>query len=101
MTKALYQQKLQKSKVTKHKNVTKDFDFTTIVGRLRTVSWSYNSYPTGLVKSVYGISTFPLTAKSSCAIKRTHIENKMATNFERLKRLVVHNELILYPPAFT
>ena len=30
-----------------HKNATKNFDYTTIADRLRTVSWSDNSHPTG------------------------------------------------------
>ena len=47
-----------------HKNVTKNFDYTTIADRLRTVSWSNNSYPTGVVKPVYGYPTFPLPAKA-------------------------------------
>ena len=38
---------------------TKNFDYTTISERLRTVSWSNGSYPTGVVKPVYGIPTFP------------------------------------------
>ena len=33
-----------------HKNATKNFDYTTIADRLRTVSWSNNSDPTGVVK---------------------------------------------------
>ena len=45
-------------------NATKNFDYTTIADRLRTVSWSNNSHPTGVVKSVYGYPTFPLTAKA-------------------------------------
>ena len=36
---------------------------TSITQRLRTVSWSNDSQPTGVVKQVYGIPTFPLTAK--------------------------------------
>ena len=32
--------------------------------RLRTVSWSNNSHPTGVVKPVYWYPTFPLTAKA-------------------------------------
>ena len=47
-----------------HKNVTKIFDYTTIADRLRTVSWSNNSYPTGEDKPVYGYPTFPLTTKA-------------------------------------
>ena len=39
------------------------FDYTTIAGRLRTVSWSNNSHQIGVVKPVYGYPTLPLTAK--------------------------------------
>ena len=45
-----------------HKNATKNFDYTTIGNRLRTVSWNNSSHPTGVVKPVYDRSTFPLTA---------------------------------------
>ena len=44
------------------KITTKTFDNTTIVDRLRTVSWSNNCHPTDMVKPVYERSTFPLTA---------------------------------------
>ena len=44
------------------KTATKNFDYTTIKERLRTVSWSNNIHPTGVVKPVYERSTFPLTA---------------------------------------
>ena len=40
------------------------FDDTTIADRLGTVSWGNDSHPTGVVKPVYGIPTFPLTAKA-------------------------------------
>ena len=53
------------------KNATKNFDYTTIVDRLRTVSWSTDSHTTGVVKPVYRIPTFPLTAKT--VIKMKHI----------------------------
>ena len=46
------------------KNATKNFDYTTIADRLRTVSWGNDSHPAGVVKPVYGIPTFPLTAKA-------------------------------------
>ena len=39
-------------------------DYITIADWLRTVSWSDVSYLTGVVKPVYGISTFPLTTKA-------------------------------------
>ena len=32
-----------------HKNATKNFDYTTIADPLRTVNWSNNSNPTGVV----------------------------------------------------
>ena len=41
----------------------KNFDYTTITDRLRTVSWSHNSHSTDMVKPVYGYPTFPLTTK--------------------------------------
>ena len=36
------------------KNATKNFEYTTIADRLRTVSWSNESHPTGMVKLVSG-----------------------------------------------
>ena len=42
-------------------NATKNFDYTTIVDRLGTVSWSNSSHPTGVVKPDNDRSTFPLT----------------------------------------
>ena len=50
-------QSFDKSPYT-HKNATiqkrhQNFDYTTIADRLRTVSWSNNSHPTGVVKPVY------------------------------------------------
>ena len=41
-------EKIQKES-WQHKNATKNFDFTTITDRLRTVSWSNDSHETGLV----------------------------------------------------
>ena len=55
----------EKSKKTwQHNNATKNFDFTTIVDRLRKVSWGNDNYPTGVVKPVNGTQTFPLAAKA-------------------------------------
>ena len=53
--------KIQKA-TWQHKNATKIFDYTAIVNRLGTVSWSNNSHPTGVVKRVCERSTFRLTA---------------------------------------
>ena len=46
------------------KTPQKHFDYTTIVDRLRTVSWGIDSHQTDVVKPVYGIPTFPFTAKA-------------------------------------
>ena len=42
-----------------HKIAIKNFDYTIISDRLRMVSWINDSFPTGEVKPVYGIPTFP------------------------------------------
>ena len=41
------------------------FDYRTTADRLRTVSWNNDSHPTGLIKPVYGILNFHLTAKAT------------------------------------
>ena len=58
----LWQKPLHPQK--KHKKATKNFDYTTIVDRLRTVSWGNDSHPIDVVKPVYGIPTFQLIAKA-------------------------------------
>ena len=45
-----------------HKNAAKIYDYTTIADRLKTVSWSHNNHPTGMVKPAYERSIFPLIA---------------------------------------
>ena len=57
------QKKIQKA-TWQHKNATKNFENTTIGDRLRTVSSVNDSHQTGVSKPVYGIPTFPLTAKA-------------------------------------
>ena len=64
MTEALTPTEKSKKQRDNTKNATKNFDYTTIADRLRTVSWGNNSHPAGVVKPVYGIPTFPLTAKA-------------------------------------
>ena len=54
--------KIEKRSVTTQKNATKNFDYTRITDRLRTVGWSKNSHTTGVVKPVNERSTFSLTA---------------------------------------
>ena len=51
-----------------HKDATKNFDYTKIADRLRTVSWSNNGHPTGVVKWVYGYPAFPLTTKGHISL---------------------------------
>ena len=58
-TKALYQQKSQLGKVRTQKTPPK-IDYKTIAYRLRTVSWSNSSHPTGVVNRFTG-PTFPLS----------------------------------------
>ena len=53
--------KIQKA-IDNIKNASKNFDYTTIVDRLRTVSLSNSSHPTGVVKRVLRAPTFSLTA---------------------------------------
>ena len=64
MTEALTPTEKSKKQRDNTKNATKNFDYTTIADRLRTVSWGNDSHPAGVVKPVYGIPTFPLTAKA-------------------------------------
>ena len=53
------QSKKQRDKI---KNATQNFGYMAIADRLRTISWSNSSHPTGVIKLVYKRSTFPLTA---------------------------------------
>ena len=64
MTEALTPTEKSKKQRDSTKNATKNFDYTTIADRLRTVSWGNDSHPASVVKPVYGIPTFPLTAKA-------------------------------------
>ena len=58
-----------------HKKRHQNFDYRTIADRLRTVSWSNNSHPSGMVKAVYGLPTIPITAT---AVKsKGHIFKKL------------------------
>ena len=62
----------QRMKVKRqHKDATKNFVYTTIADRLRTVSWSYFCHPTGVVKPGLRDPNLP-TNRKSCSIKRTH-----------------------------
>ena len=50
MTKAPTSTEKSKKQRDNIKNATKNFDYTTIADRLRTVSWSNSCHPTGVVK---------------------------------------------------
>ena len=54
-----------------HKQRHKKFDYTAVVDRLRTVSWSNYGHPTGVVNLVYG-PNLP-TPRNSRVIRRTHV----------------------------
>ena len=54
----------EKKNMGQYRNATKNFDYITIPNRRRTVSWGNDSHPPGVVKAVYGITTFPLTTKA-------------------------------------
>ena len=53
-------------------NATKKFDYTAVADRLRTVSWSNYSHPTGVVNLVYG-PNLP-TPRNSRVIKRKRLK---------------------------
>ena len=50
--------KIQKA-TWQHKTANKNFDYTTIADRLRTVSWGNDNHPTCVVKLVYGTNRSP------------------------------------------
>ena len=52
---------------------TKNFDYTTIADRLRTVSWGDDSHPNVVDKPVYGIPTFH-TPQKMYNQKDTHLK---------------------------
>ena len=62
MTKALTSTENSKKQRDNIKKRHQNLDYTLIADRLRTVSGSSSSHPTGVVKLVYESSTFPLTA---------------------------------------
>ena len=51
-----------------HKNVTQNFHYTTIVDRLRTVSWSNKSQSTGVVNPGLKGTNLPTHRKSSVIV---------------------------------
>ena len=54
MTKAPIQTEMSKGQSDYTNNATKKFNYTAVADRLRAVSWSNYSHPTGMVDLVYG-----------------------------------------------
>ena len=71
MTKAPAQTEMSKGQIDNTNNAAKKFDYTAVAGRLRTVSWSNNGHPTGVIDLVYR-PNLP-TPRNSRVIKRTHV----------------------------
>ena len=71
MTKAPTPTEMSKGQSDNTKNATKKFDLTAVADRLRTVSWSNYSHPTGVVNLVYGPNLH--TPRNSRVIKRAHV----------------------------
>ena len=61
MTKALIPTEMSNGRNDNTKNTTKQFDYTAISDRHRTVSWSNYNNPTGVVNRITG-QTYPLPA---------------------------------------
>ena len=66
-----------------HKNATKNFDNTAIADRLRTVSWSNNSHPTGVVKPGLKGTNLPTHRQSSLTSRTSHYSNIVNTDFHK------------------
>ena len=62
--KSPYADRKIKNATWQQKYATKNFGYTPIADQLRTISWGNDSHPTAVVKPVYGIPTFHLTAQA-------------------------------------
>ena len=71
MTKAPTPAEMSKGLSDNTNNATKKFDYTAVVDRLRTVSWSNYGNPTGVVNLVYG-PNLPIPHNSD-VIKMRHV----------------------------
>ena len=86
--KTLHPQKNPESNVATQKR-HQNFDYTTISDRLRTISWSNNSNPTGVVKPVLRAPDLP-TNCNSCVNNGSPIlivferENQICRNINRV-----------------
>ena len=57
MTEALTSTEKSKKQRDNIKNATKNFDYTTIADRLRTVSWGNDSHPAGVRSVIFRITS--------------------------------------------
>ena len=71
MTKAPTPTEMSKGQSDNTTKRHKKFDYTAVVDRLRTVSWSNYGHPTGVINLVYG-PNLP-TPRNNRVIKRTHV----------------------------
>ena len=72
MTKAPTRTEMSKGQSENTNNATKKIDYTAIVDRLRTVSWSNYSHPTGVVNRLTGPPTY--SRQQPCNQKDTHVK---------------------------
>ena len=67
MTKALTPTEMSKGQSDNTNNATKKFDYTAVADRLRTVSWSNYSHPTGVFKcKIVWNCNIPSISASAC-----------------------------------
>ena len=71
MTKALTLTEMLKGQSDNTNNATKLFDYTVIADRLRTVSWSNDSHPTGVVNQFTSPPSH--SPQQPCSQKDTHL----------------------------
>ena len=91
--KSPYTNKNVKRATWQHKDVTKKFDYTAIVDRLRTVKWSNYSHPTGVVYRFYRAHL--LTQRNSCVIESTDFLKSECPITRRLRyRLRTVNQMV-------
>ena len=83
MTKAPTPTEMSKRHSDNKNNATKKFDYTAVADRLRTVSWSNYSHPTGVVYRFYR-AHLP-THRNSCVIKGKNMQILLYSNIKVTK----------------
>ena len=71
------------------KSAIKNFDYTMVADRLRTVSWSNSSHSTGMVEPGLRALNLPTHRKSS-VINRTWYDRTIVYNTNRLSQRWMH-----------